>query len=102
MVEAVGNRFLALLQDSDRVKDTSRTISRLGMRDMAKLGMAIAPPEEDVTAQRVKRVGPAVGAEDLHCLWKPRRMEPQALKNGTRRPMAIEQCGQSQIQIWSP
>lgn len=80
----------------------SKKISRLGMRDMAKFGMTIAPLEEGVTAQDVKTVGPAVAVEDLRCPWQLRRMEPPALKNEKRQPMASEQCGQFQTQIWSP
>ena len=102
LAEAVGNRLLALLRDSDRVKDMSTRITRLGMRDMVKLGMAIAPLEEGVTAQDAKTVGAAVEVEDLRCPWRLRRMEPQALKNEKRQPTEIEQCGQFQSQIWSP
>ena len=39
------------------------------MRDMAKLGMAIAPLEEGVTARDVKTVEAAVEVGDLRCLW---------------------------------
>ena len=102
LAKAVGNRFLARLRDSDRVKDMNKKISRLGMRDIAKFGMAIAPLEEGVTAQDVKTVGAAVEVEDLRCSYRLQRMERQALKNEKRQPMAIEQRGQFQSQIWSP